>query len=695
VIHGILLGQAQGIAWPGAASEGSGNQPTGAAEPDRAWKQRRAKSLKPVLVGDPNPDRFKWLKDVLDEEYGTAAEQARTFDEVQKLVEESNKSRENAEANDNSDGTAGENSWSLIFITDNLPPKHTRNSSPDVVKTYFTILDSLNKWGDLTTVFVMTRHIEMDWRAITPSPLTIRLSDPPRPEERQSVIGELDGLGGLKHVAGAESKIAWDRDDLILYEQIRGLSDWHSLQNGENHLARLISRCFDCSKVEQVEVKQLSQGRSGATVFHLCVAKRGAETNELEKQDYVLKLCQAGSVWKLESEVRGHMQAIKGLGHPGYRVHIPALKAAHVPCAGLEHLEMMHPNGHIVRSGQWYAVHYDFLGGPKFGQFIDLEAALVASAQDLAEKLADTEFAVETAKARKVQATRARILETVLEWLCENWYSNSATGYVERKATMLWDSGDAPEQEYVVMPPYKLTGKLKGWIQSFLNSREADIGHRFFAGWAKQKGKVFRLVSEETPSTAQLGRLGDLLPTVLSQVHGDLNASNILLWVRHRHPFLIDFPFYQEAGHALQDFARLEVEIKFALLDRQRDSPKTKLRAFEHTYSQLGIWREMEDALLDQWDQKIMRWRSKGYAGNVRPCYELVQMVRRKAREVQQSNLCPGPPPGDFLTEYWPALLYHTVRAIGYPSLSLFKRLLAVYSAGSILTKLDSFPEID
>jgi hypothetical protein len=44
------------------------------------------------------------------------------------------------------------------------------------------------------------------------------------------------------------------------------------------------------------------------------------------------------------------------------------------------------------------------------------------------------------------------------------------------------------------------------------------------------------------------------------------------------------------------------------------------------------------------------------------------------------------------LAEYWPALLYHTVRAIGYPSLSVFERLLAVYSAGSILIRLNCFP---
>jgi len=259
---------------------------------------------------------------------------------------------------------------------------------------------------------------------------------------------------------------------------------------------------------------------------------------------------------------------------------------------------------------------------------------------------------------------------------------------------ILWDTGDAPEQGYIVMPPYKLTGRSKGWIQSFLDSTEAEMGVRFFPDcWDRHADKVLRLVGEDEPAKQQLGNLCTSLPVLLSHVHGDLNASNILLWLKHEHPFLIDFPFYQEAGHALQDFARLETEIKFALLDRQKDSPEDRLKAFENTYSQMPIWREMEDRLLDQEDQELSPWQSEGYPENVQLCYELVRLVRSKAREVQQNNQCPGPPAGEFLDEYWPALLYHTIQAIGFPSSSVFKRLLAVYSAGSILTRLNSFQE--
>lgn len=649
-------------------------------------------TFKPALIGDPNHERFVWLKNVLDEEYGIDAIQAKTFGELVKLVEESNRSRERAEKNIQSGEKAAENDWSMIFIADEVPPADFQKPSPEIVKMYFGSLGlTLNKWLDFNTILIKTRDAEIDWRGTT-TPRIIRLSTPPKPEERQSVAQGLEGISSLQRVPSAASKIAWDQISRALREQIRGLSERRNLQDGKEHLARLISRCLDCSNVDRIDIKALGQGKSGASVFRLCVEAKLDGATKVKKQEFVLKLCPAGAVWKLASEVRGHMRANQGLGHPGYRVHIPALNKAYRPSGELVQFgETPQPNLYIVRSGHWYAVHYDFLGGDEFGEFVDLETALIAPVKELQKKIAGTGFAVKLSSAKKSSEVRARIMETILQWLSENWYTNSGTGYVRREEMIVWESGDAPEQEYIAMPPYKLTGKSKGWIQSFLNSQEAEMGARFFNDWEEHRDKVFRLVSEDTPETAQLGKLGEPLPVLLSQVHGDLNANNILLWLKHKHPFLIDFPFYQQAGHALQDFARLEVEIKLALLDRQKDSPEKKLKAFEHTYSQMPIWQEMEDRLLKRWEEKTTDWSSKGYAGNVKLCFELLQLVRLRAREVQQNNQCPGPAPGDFLDEYWPALLYHTVRAIGYPSLSVFKRLLAVYSAGSILTKLNCF----
>jgi hypothetical protein len=188
------------------------------------------------------------------------------------------------------------------------------------------------------------------------------------------------------------------------------------------------------------------------------------------------------------------------------------------------------------------------------------------------------------------------------------------------------------------------------------------------------------------------GRLCEEVPVVLTSVHGDLNASNVFLWLREASfPFLIDLPFYQPSGHALQDFARLEVDVKFALMDRQKESPASRLAAYDYSPEQAHLWQELEDYLLDNRTSEADEpdWRSEGYKDNVKLTYRLVKLIRDSAERVQQQPLPDSADkPVAFMDEYLPALLYHTIRAATYPSLSIFKRLFAIYSAGSILQRL-------
>jgi hypothetical protein len=177
----------------------------------------------------------------------------------------------------------------------------------------------------------------------------------------------------------------------------------------------------------------------------------------------------------------------------------------------------------------------------------------------------------------------------------------------------------------------------------------------------------------------------------LSPAHGDLNANNLLLWLNEAsHPFVIDLPYFQSLGHALQDFARLEVEIKFSLMDRQLDSDPLLLPALDHTDTQISLWNEMEDHLLGKsWADKKTGWRAGGYTENAELCLQLVQNLRARALSIQTQPM-DGSAPVEFLAEYLPALLFHTMRAIGYSSLPVFKRLLAVYSASSVLSSSSS-----
>jgi len=83
-------------------------------------------------------------------------------------------------------------------------------------------------------------------------------------------------------------------------------------------------------------------------------------------------------------------------------------------------------------------------------------------------------------------------------------------------------------------------------------------------------------------------------------------------------------------------------------------------------------------------------FKSDGYKDNVKLCYQLVMLLRRKAHLIQQRPLDGKLNRSSFQDEYLPALLYHSVKAIGYDTLSIFKRLLAVYSSSSILQQINS-----
>lgn len=623
--------------------------------------------LKPALIGDSNPSRFNWLKQLLEQEFGLEVFQAKTFDEV--------KSRIGAD-------TSGVSRW-LIIIADDLRLYSNRLATPEVLQTYFNFLSELDTRFELVTVLIATSEKRFSFRITEPT-CTIQISDPPTEDEYQACAQALVRDANLERLNTA--RITWDPKNRILRAQIRSLSERRNLSDGEEHLRRLIGRCLRLDPLQSIEVRPVGQGKSGASVFRLVTKTTDPKT---KPHEYLLKLCQAASVWKIEAEVRGHLQAEPNLSHHGYLVHLPVLRPAIAPTSALGTLT--EPNRYIVRSGNWYAVHFDFVGGDRFGRFVDLETAIVASTSELSERTESTQF---DAKAGDPNTQRTRIFSTLLDWLCNNWYANLQSEHVERKLLQVWDSGDAPERKYVVMPPYKLTGRSKRWIEDFVDSHDAQLGARFFADWGRHSERVLRLISEDDAHPEQLGKLAQPLPLVLSHVHGDLNASNILLWLEKQHPFLIDFPFYQDAGHALQDLARLEVEIKLSLMDRQEDSSHDELKAYEHTYSQMDIWREMENHLLENWEQEKTVWEEDGYKENVEFCLTLVQLIRNKAKDVQQNTRCEGPPAGDFLDEYLPALLYHTVRSIGFPSLSVFKRLLAVYSAGLILERLGCFPDV-
>lgn len=626
-----------------------------------------------ILIGDPVEERFNWLKELLYEKYGKEAGRVKTLEEMGEFLDTSPKT------------------VSLVFITDDLPlSSKISKKNPHL---NFNTLQFSGKFKADEYVCIVTEKNDPDLEGLRKRPYHVHLrSFPPNPAERQRIIDELGALGSrlllpLTEISTIAAITVWDKSNSTLKRQIRALSETHELSDGESHLHRLMRDCLDCENAEKIEVKQLGQGKSGASVFRLIISDAGKTSKE-----YVLKLSNA--LWKLESEVHGHLEASE-THKDGYTRHVAKIRE---PVVSIKSTEPKEAHNFIVNSGQWYAIHYDFLGGSELGKFIDLETAMIADPVALKDKTKDSLFTLRSARPNKVLEHRLKILSATLDGLCDLWYSKKELG--DRRIETVWKIEDAPDREFIPLPPYQLTQRVKGWVQDFLESRESLVGSRLFHNWKQHTESVLKLVAEDSSSSSssELGALDKEIPFTLSPVHGDLNANNVLLWLKYGYPFLIDLPFYQKDGHALQDFARLETEIKFALMDRQEDSPEDEVIAFDNTISQVPLWIEMEDRLHenDRLDETLLNdvyledcvWSSGGFQGNVTLCYKLILLVRKKAFEIQRKILDGKPPPVSFADEYLPALLYHTVRSIGYPSLSIFKRLLAVYSSGLILDKL-------
>jgi hypothetical protein len=549
-----------------------------------------------VLIGDTSQDRFRLLERILRDDFHLQALRFANFNDL----------RVKAEINDD---------WLLVLIADDL---HYETLQKGIAPhSYFIKLEDRAPLGCL-----VSGRQPPDMRGVSRPPHFIYVPRTPSqndPAQRNQIIVGLQSFGFFPQQIHLPD-LDFDPSERTLREQIRSLSKQRNLDEGKEILKHLIRWFFDSNNAT---IERLGQGLSGARVFLLQI-KESAKT-----KSYVLKLTPEQNLWKLEEEVKKHERATEFTGTPPFRVHLPPLH----PCHNQQ-------STYIARYKNWAAVCYDYLGDKKIGGIIDLETLLVCSLKELhnktsGSKLHDRHFA----SGKPLTESRSDIFGGFLSWLCEEWCQ--ANGKAERGMSQLWLTADCPPKKYTTLPPYQLKGKEKGQILNFLDSKDAEKVARLLPRWDEHREKVWAFVEKNGEPTG-LAALDEPVSVILSPTHGDLNANNAMLWLEHAdHPFLIDFPFFQESGHALQDFARLEVEIIYALTD------------------------------------------------NIEHCLDLIQRLRQKAEAVQArqdkpTDHCPG-----FFAEYLPALLYYTLREIGYPSRTVFKRLLAVYSASQILTQLD------
>ena len=418
--------------------------------------------------------------------------------------------------------------------------------------------------------------------------------------------------------------------DRILIEQVKSLDSKGRLNAGKLILSRMVGNIMGKGKAS---VKRLTQGYSGAQVLRVDW-KSGHEP-----KSFAMKISPARDRWKIENELSHWNSIEKALAPYGLMRYLSILKK---------------PEGHdeeppkLVTSSGWDAIAYLFLGD-NIGHFLDFKHAYMQEEQ-LAWEL----------------------LNKLISILRFAWYDGAKAS--KRK---LWGDRDAQYGKVLTFPPYCFTAWQKAHILGAMEQLE-PYGKRLLpqwqgsvqtiSAWMKSESKILKLFSQP-----------DLV--VVSPVHGDLNSNNFLLWVDKDQPFLIDFACYQKAGHTLQDFARLEAEVKFELMDREAISP---LPALDLTFQQLAIWCQLEDQFTSpNWNQLFST--ARGDTKYVSHALSMITYIRTQAKEVHDNVFGTD---ATFERQYRSALLYHSLRAIGYESLSILKRILAVYSAARLILTL-------
>ena len=165
--------------------------------------------------------------------------------------------------------------------------------------------------------------------------------------------------------------------------------------------------------------------------------------------------------------------------------------------------------------------------------------------------------------------------------------------------------------------------------------------------------------------------VNDSIPSaVLIVNHGDLNSANILFKDDRRNPWLIDFT-HTGYGHYLRDFAKLEAEIKFGLMDKDN----------EHDLNRLLLWQEMDNALdvlpfgessyltphvLTETDPEILK------------AYSVIRHLRLLAFDRMIGNK------ESQILQYRTALFLYTLQTLSFRDISRCKRVFAFRSASRL-----------
>lgn len=227
-----------------------------------------------------------------------------------------------------------------------------------------------------------------------------------------------------------------------------------------------------------------------------------------------------------------------------------------------------------------------------------------------------------------------------------------------RKPTRLW-------KEY-----YQFSSKIhlqllaffedkKTLLQEFIEKEKIEELEKFVS----TKGEDLRLIYEKIYSIC------------VGNIHGDLNARNVLVHPESKQIVLIDYANMDEMGHLTRDIAKLEADLIFSVL--HSNSKKF------YDWNSITIW----EALLDLLDLKnIFHFNFKITTSDaeIEKISNSMVGLRKSLKEDIYPHLS--------VAEYLNSLLYYSFHYLVYPDISIQKKVFGTKWLSQIITQLKNVP---
>lgn len=591
-----------------------------------------------VVIADHDPKRVNFIREFVKDEYDSEPLICTGWDHLEHELAEAQKK--------------ADSKWHIIFLAWNLPGVKTagRNLLIDKLDDIFAANPTMSE-GQVVVLQHPNQSLPppYDHHSRTHS-LTARPGFSDAISLRQ-LVSQL--------LSTPEVKVTWPPDDPILSVQLKSMCPDEFNDIRKEVLRSLVLRFRrHCCKIR---VKRMTQGYSGSLVLRLDLEYAGAALGVERREDsprcVLMKVSTERDLWKARRPGDHWERIEKELTRHGLTQYAPKALRPHVP---------YEETPFLVKFNSFYAEFWQFLGD-EAGRFADWDEVYWHEDSSL--------------------PTARELLEKSIKLLRKAWYDKA----IWSEGRVLWTGDDIHWPTANASPPYGLSAWWKAKILASMAELDR-LGKRLRPNtWRADCGAVQSWLTVELPPNCVATTEERVL---LSAIHGDLNIGNILWWVDDNRPMLIDFATYQSKAHALQDFANLEAQVKYALMDREHGS---KHSALDYSDEQITAWHERLAVLVPDAPREMRTFdqlnsRKKKSSG-MNQAEGLIHLIRQQAYNVFDAAVIrsgQSAPAGRFCDEYAAALLFATLKAIGFDnSLSPFKRLLAVQSSARLIARLN------